>query len=184
MASRYEIRLAGAGGQGLQLAGLILAEAAAIYDGKNAMHTQSYGAQQRGGPSESDVIVSDEEIDYPGVLEADLLLAMTQDACDQHAHVLKRDGILVVDSSLVDRVPRGQVYRLPITETARSSTGRTITASIVALGAITELTGVVSRRAIMEAVAARAPRGTEQINRQALEAGFAAVNDLKATRTP
>ncbi len=180
---RYEIRLAGEGGQGLILAGVILAEAAAIYDGKNAAQTQSYGPEARGGASKSEVVISEGEIDYPKVIEADLLLAMSQEACDKYYHNLKRDGILIVDSVNVSRVPTSKAYRVPITRLAEEATGRRLVANVVSLGVIVGLTGIVSRQAIEAAVSARAPRGTKELNLRALEAGFRAAEELKAQVT-
>ncbi len=78
---RYEIRLAGEGGQGMILAGIILAEAAAIYDGKNACQTQVYGPEARGGASKAEVVIAQGEIDHPEVICADALVAMSQEAC-------------------------------------------------------------------------------------------------------
>ncbi|MFQ5853128.1 MAG: 2-oxoacid:acceptor oxidoreductase family protein, partial [Candidatus Binatia bacterium] len=163
MGKRFEIRLAGAGGQGMILAGLILAEAAAIYDGKNASQSQSYGAEARGGASRSEVIISDDEIIYPKVTNADLLLCMSQEACDRYCHELKEDGVLIVDSVNVERVPTDRAYWMPITKIAEEATGRRITANMVGLGLVVGLTGVVSRRAIEAAVSARAPQGTEEM---------------------
>jgi 2-oxoglutarate ferredoxin oxidoreductase subunit gamma len=97
VAFRKEFRLSGSGGQGLILAGKILAEAAAIYDGKNATQSQSYGPEARGGSSRSEIIVSDEEIDYPKAVNIDLLLAFTQEACDKYKKDVKDDGIVLVD---------------------------------------------------------------------------------------
>lgn len=179
MTDRYEIALAGAGGQGLILAGLILAEAAAIYDGKNAVQSQDYGPEARGGASKSEVIISTGQIHYPKVMAADLLLAMSQEAVDKYFFKLKKNGILIVDSDLVTRLPTSRAYRLPLTATAQEKTGKKITASIVALGAIAGLTGIVSRKALEAAVAARAPKGTEELNRKALEAGFALAEKVK-----
>ncbi len=179
MSTRYEIRLAGEGGQGLILAGVILAEAAATYDGKNAAQTQSYGAEARGGASKSEVVISDGEIDYPKLIEADLLLAMSQEACDKYFCDLKKDGILIVDAVNVDRVPTTRAYRIPITRIAEEATGRRIAANVVALGLIVGLTGVVSRQAIEAAVAARAPRGTQELNLKALRAGLEVAETLK-----
>ncbi len=169
---RYEIRLAGEGGQGLILAGLILAEAAAVYDGKNAVQTQSYGPEARGGASKAEVVISNGVIDYPKVIAADLLLCMSQEACNKYVYGMKRNGILIVDSVHVDRVPTSRAYMIPITKIAEETTGRRITANIVALGIIVGLTGVVSRKAIEAAVRARAPKGTEAINLKALQAGL------------
>jgi 2-oxoglutarate ferredoxin oxidoreductase subunit gamma len=169
---RVEIRLAGEGGQGMILAGIILAEAAAIYDGKNAIQTQSYGPEARGGASKSEVIIGPGELDYPEVISGDALVAMSQEACDKYASGLKKNGVLIVDSEKVGRVPVNNAIRIPITRIALEKTGKTITANVVALGVVVALTNVVSREAIKQAVLARAPRGTEEINRTALEAGF------------
>lgn len=179
MSSRYEVRLAGAGGQGLILAGLILAEAAGLHDGKHVVQTQSYAPLARGAPSRSEVIISDEEIDYPKVTVADALVALNQEACDRYAREVRRNGMLIVDSSLVERAPAANTYRIPITEIAREATGREITASVVALGVLGELTGAVSREALSKAVRARAPKGTAEINLKALEAGYAAAAEWK-----
>jgi 2-oxoglutarate ferredoxin oxidoreductase subunit gamma len=174
---RYEIRLSGSGGQGLILAGIILAEAACIHDGREAVQTQSYGPESRGGASKSEVVISGEEIDYPKVTSPDLLLAMTGEACQKYIGDLKEDGIALVDSDLVGdcATSRGTVYSLPLTALAREATGRTIAANIVAVGAITALSHVVSESAIERAVLARVPKGTEEMNIRALHAGFQAV---------
>lgn len=176
---RYEIRLAGEGGQGLILAGLILAEAAAIYDGKNATQTQSYGPEARGGASRSEVIIASGEIDYPKVIKSDLLLAMSQEACDKYYYDLKKDGVLIVDSVNVGRVPTTRAYRVPITQIAEEATGRRVTANIVSLGLIVGLSGAVSQKAIEATVRTRAPKGTEKLNLAALAAGLKEAARLK-----
>ena len=176
--SRTEIRLAGEGGQGMILAGIVLAEAAAIYDGKNAIQTQSYGPEARGGASKSEVILSEGEIDYPKVINPDALVAMSQEACDKYASSLKKNGLLIVDKDKVGRVPTTRAVQVPITQLAVESTGRAITANVVALGVLVGLTQIVSREAIEKAVTARAPKGTEDMNRAALAAGFAAAEQI------
>ena len=182
--NRKEIRLAGEGGQGMILAGIILAEAAAIYDNKNATQTQSYGPEARGGASKAEVVIDQGEIDHPEVILADVLLAMSQEACDKYAGNLKKDGILIVDQERVGRVPSNRAIKVPITRLAEESSGRSITANVVALGVLVGLTGVVSRQAITQAVAARAPKGTEEMNRAALLAGFAAADLVGKKRLP
>jgi 2-oxoglutarate ferredoxin oxidoreductase subunit gamma len=172
---RVEIRLAGEGGQGMILAGVILAEAAAIYDHKNAVQTQIYGPEARGGASKAEVIIADGEIDFPEVIVADVLVALSQEACDKYASNLKKNGLLIVDQDKVGRIPVNSAIKAPITHLAMDATGKTITANVVALGLLVGLTGVVSRQAIEKAVVARAPKGTEEINRAALAAGFAAA---------
>jgi 2-oxoglutarate ferredoxin oxidoreductase subunit gamma len=172
MGQRVEIRLAGSGGQGLILAGLILAEAAVIHDGKNACQTQSYGAEARGGASKSEVVIDTDEIDFPKVIAADALLALNQEAYDHYAHDLKPEGLLIVDALHVRNAPDSKAIRLPITEVAEQVTGRSITANMVGLGALVGFTGVVSRAALEAAVTARAPRGTAEVNLKALAAGY------------
>jgi 2-oxoglutarate ferredoxin oxidoreductase subunit gamma len=172
MGQRVEIRLAGSGGQGLILAGLILAEAAVIYDGKNACQSQSYGPEARGGASKSEVVIDTDEIDYPKVMAADVLVALSQEAYDHYAHDVKPDGLLIVDALHVRKTPAGQAISLPITEVAERVTGRSITANMVSLGALVGITGVVSRAALEAAVTARAPRGTAELNLKAVAAGY------------
>jgi len=179
---RYEIRLAGEGGQGMILAGIILAEAAAIYDGKNACQTQVYGPEARGGASKAEVVIAQGEIDHPEVICADALVAMSQEACDKYGGNLKKDGYLIVDEEKVGRVPSSRAIKVPITRLAQESSGKTITANVVALGVLVGLTEVVSRAAIEKAVSARAPKGTEAMNKAALEAGFTAADLIAKKR--
>jgi 2-oxoglutarate ferredoxin oxidoreductase subunit gamma len=173
-----EIRLAGEGGQGMILAGIILGEAAAIFDDKFAVQTQSYGPEARGGASKSEVIISSEEIDYPEAINSDVLVALSQEACDKYAANLKKEGLLIVDVDKVGRVPYSSAIKVPILRMAIEATGKAIVANVVALGLLVGLTGVVSREALEKAVMARAPKGTEEFNRLALEVGFQAAQEL------
>ena len=177
---RFEIRMAGEGGQGMILAAIILAEAAAIYDNKNAVQTQSYGPEARGGASKGEVVISQGEIDYPEVINADVLVALSQEACDKYASGLKKNGMLIVDEEKVGRVPTNNAIKVPITRLAIESTSKAITAYVVALGVLVGLTNVVSRDSIEKAVLARAPKGTEEINRKALLTGFNVADQLNA----
>lgn len=174
MSYRYEVRLSGEGGQGLVLAGKILAEAAAIYDDKNATQSQSYGPEARGGASRSEVIISDEEIDYPKAINIDLLLAFTQESCNRYYRDLKDDGILLVDSDAVIELPEGKykIYKVPIIEIARTQVGKIMVANIVALGIIASLANIVSEEALEAAILSRVPKGTEQLNLKAFKIGL------------
>lgn len=169
---RYEVRLAGEGGQGMILAGVILAEAAAVHEGLNAVQTQSYGPEARGGASRSEIVLARGEIDYPKVISADLLLCMSQESCDRFFTQVKDEGCILVDVSNVSRVPSHRAVAVPISEIAEQVTGRRITASAVALGLVGGLTGIVSRGALEKAIADRVPTGTEEMNLKALAAGF------------
>jgi 2-oxoglutarate ferredoxin oxidoreductase subunit gamma len=175
---RLEVRLAGMGGQGMILAGIILADAA-IRDGKNAVQTQSYGPEARGGTSRSEVVISGEEIDYPEVIQADILLCMSQEACDRYYADLKKDGLLIVDSTHVNRTPTTRAVEAELTSWAVQVTGVEITASVLALGFLVGLTELISRQALEQAVLARAPRGTEEMNLKALARGFEEAQALK-----
>lgn len=179
MAFRYEIRLSGSGGQGLILMGIILAEAIGIYDGKFVAQTQNYGPEARGGSSKSEVIVSDEEIDYPEAMQLDLLLAMNQKSCDEFYPDLKPEGLLIVDSTFVTQVPTSKAFQIPFTRIAREKFKREVVANIIALGALTQLSPIISSKAVESAVLARVPKGTEKLNRDALKAGIAAAKRAK-----
>lgn len=168
-----QIVLTGTGGQGLILAGIILAEAA-VLDGKQAIQTQSYGPEARGGASRAEVLISDEAIDYPKVLKADTLLAMSQEAFNKYAGHIGAGGSLVVDSTFVRELKEteAKLIALPITRAAKEQLGRDMFANIIALGAIVGLTETVSRQSLVAAVLARVPKGTEDKNRQAIDIGF------------
>jgi len=175
MPQRYEIRLTGSGGQGLIIAGIILAEAAGIYDGKSVCQTQSYGPEARGGASKAEVVISDGEIDYPKAIKPDLLLAMNQKSCDTYFFDLKPNGTLIVDSTFVKQLPTTRAIPIPFTQIARTQVGKEMAANIVALGALVTLTRVVSFTSLETAVLNRVPPGTEELNKKALEAGIEAA---------
>lgn len=176
---RFEMRLSGSGGQGMILASVIFAEAIAKSDQRNVVQTQSYGPEARGGASKSDVVISANEIYYPKAMKLDLLLCMTQESMDKYYTDLKPGGTLVVDTTLVTEVPTEKYYGLPFTRLAREDAGHVMVANVIALAAIAELTGLISRDALTGAVLTRAPRGTEEKNKKAIEIGFAEAAKLK-----
>ncbi|MCX8110859.1 MAG: 2-oxoacid:acceptor oxidoreductase family protein [Syntrophorhabdaceae bacterium] len=184
MGFRYDIRLSGSGGQGIILMGIILAEAVGIYEGRHVSQTQSYGPEARGGSSKAEVVISDTEIDYPKAMRLDMLLAMNQKSCDDYYMDLKPEGILIVDSTFVKQLPIPRAFQIPFTKIAREKLGREMVANIVALGAISKLTDIVSPKAIEQAVLARVPKGTEKLNRDALNAGMAAAVKAKKNILP
>lgn len=183
MTRRYEIRLSGSGGQGLIIAGIILAEAAGIHDGKYVCQTQSYGPEARGGASKAEVVISDEEIDYPKAIKPDLLLAMNQSSCDTFFFDLKPTGALVVDSTFVKQLPTSRAVAIPFTQMARTELNKEMAANIIALGALARLTEIVSLGSLEAAVLNRVPRGTEELNRKALQLGIEAAKRYLADRS-
>jgi len=180
MKERIEICLSGSGGQGLILAGIILAEAAGIYDEKEAVQTQSYGPEARGGASRSEVIISNGSIDYPKVIKSDILLALTQTACDKYVKNLNKEGILVTDSTLTTELPTisNKIYLYPIAETAQKKFGTKLVANIISLGIIVGLTEIVSQKALKKAVCSRVPVKAREVNEKALLLGLDIAKDL------
>lgn len=170
---RQELRLSGTGGQGLILAGIILAEAA-LLDGKLAIQSQSYGPEARGGSSKAEVIISEDAIHFPKVTEPNVLLAMSQEALNKYSKDLLPESIIVTDSLFVTKLPEhpGRIYELPITHTAKNELGKALFSNIIALGALVKLTGIVSYESLEKAVLNRVPKGTEDLNRKALELGM------------
>ena len=179
---RFELRLSGSGGQGMILGSVIMSEAIGIMDERNVVQTQSYGPEARGGASKADVVISPNEIYYPKAMKLDLLLAMTQESMDKYYQDLKPGGTLVIDNVLVTDTPTDDYYGLPFTRLAKEQAGHIMVANVIALAAIAEITGLVTREALEKAVLARAPRGTEEKNRKAIEIGFAEAAKLKERR--
>ncbi len=135
---RYEIRIAGFGGQGVVTIGRILGEAFSIWEGKNSVNTQSYGPESRGGACKSEVVVSDGEIHYPNVRKADVLIALSQVALDTYIADLREGGILLIDPKLVKDLKdpdKYQVYKVPTMDIAHEIGGVKFQNS-VALGAL------------------------------------------------
>ncbi len=168
---RVEFRLSGSGGQGLLLAGITLAEAA-IHAGKNAVQTQSYGPEARGGSSKAEVVISDEEIDYPKATDPDFLLALTNDAYKTYGPMMKK-GLIITDTSVaLDPAIKARTVALPILSSAAEKVGKKVVANMVALGVLGGLSGVASKEILKKAVIARVPKGTDELNVKALEVGL------------
>lgn len=172
---RLELRLSGSGGQGLITGGIILAEAA-LKEGLNAIQSQSYGPEARGGASKAEVIISKNEIDYPKVSNCDVLLSLTQLSCDKYLGDLKSGGTLIIDSSVIKPEREDiKVVSVPILSTAQDKLNKPMVANIIALGVIWNVTKVVSKESLEDAVLARVPKGTEELNKLALQEGFALI---------
>ena len=178
---RKEIRICGFGGQGIVLAGVILGKAASVFSDLHVVQTQSYGPEARGGASRSEVVLSDEPVGFPGVMEADVLVALSQPAFDKYTGDLKKDAIIVVDPDLV--IDTGDFDPIKISFTALAEDlGRKIVANIIMLGALVRLTDVVSEDALMQAVMETVPPRTIELNKKALQAGFKAAEDAMAAQ--
>ena len=171
----HQLRLSGSGGQGVITAAIIFAEAAVI-EGKEAIQSQSYGPEARGGASKAEVIISNTPIYHPKVLEPELVLAMTQKAADKYYSDLSDNGLLILDTDLVPEVPNfPHIVRIPITKLAIEEVGKPLYANIVALGAIVRLTDLVKLDTVKKCVADRVPPATIGQNMQALQVGWDAA---------
>lgn len=174
MKKQTEIRLSGSGGQGIITAGIILAEAA-LYDGLNALQSQSYGPEARGGSSKAEVIISEYEINYPKVTSPDILVSLTQDSYDKYKVGVSAKSIVVLDESIeADVDAEYTVYQIPVLEIARTQL-RPVVANIVTLGVLQKLTQCVTYESLEAAVLDRVPKGTEPLNKKALAAGAEAA---------
>jgi len=173
--SRIEVRIAGFGGQGIIRSGNIIGTAAAIHDGKYATFTQSYGPESRGGACAAQVIISDEPIHYPHLLDPRILVVMSQGAYNKYVPGLNRDGLLLVDEDLVELGEEAaglRVLSIPATRLAEEELGRRIVANVVMLGFFAAMTDVVSVDALRQAVLESVPKGTEELNQRAFELGY------------
>ncbi len=163
------------------LAGVVLAEALGIYEGKKVVFTQAYGPEARGGASFSDVVASDEEIDYPSVLRPDAMLILSQQAADKHASLIKEDGVIVYDTEWVEQLPQlpetVTLIPLRLTDIARKEAGMALSANMAGLGALSAATGIVSLEALEKAIRARVKKGTEEANVKAARAGYWAAKN-------
>lgn len=178
--SRQELTIAGVGGQGSILAGVILGSAAVTYDRKYAVQTQAYSAELRGGFAAAWVIVADEPVLFPRVTRPDILVAQAQDSIDRFAEVLKPEGMLIFDSDLIPKVPEGiqNAYGIRATWLARNECKATIVCNMIVLGALCKVSGVVSRGALEQAITASVPKGKEDLNLTAFDIGYKEVRSV------
>jgi len=174
MFQKIEMRLTGSGGQGVILAAIIFADAA-LEDGLNAIQTQSYGPEARGGASKAEVIISKNEIKYPKVVRNDVLLALTQKSYDKYIASLDKDGILVVDESVnVIEDVTYKIYKLPILDTATTKIGTHMVANIVSVGVLYAIMGegVINIETMKRSISDRVPPVTIEKNINAFEEGI------------
>ncbi|HYC12153.1 MAG TPA: 2-oxoacid:acceptor oxidoreductase family protein [Nitrososphaerales archaeon] len=180
---RTEIRIAGTGGQGAITVGQILGTAAALHDKKDAVVTEGYSPSITGGWSRADVVISDEPIDYPLVTRLDALVAMYQGGLDLNAKIVKPSAAVVVESQLVDATrakTEGEAFPIPAAAQAQTL-GKKVLTNIILLGALLELTPVVSRDSVESTLAGRFPAFAE-LNIKALNCGFELARAAVAKR--
>jgi len=168
------IRIAGFGGQGVILAGMVIGKAAAIYDGKFAVLTQSFGPEARGSACSAQLIVSNEPILYPYLTEADVAVVMSQEAYTRFGSALKPGGLLLYEQDLIHLQRANhhiRSYGIPATRLAEEL-GRKLVLNMVMVGFVTALAGLATPQAIRKAIGDSVPKGTENLNLAAFEKGL------------
>ncbi|WP_319522707.1 2-oxoacid:acceptor oxidoreductase family protein [uncultured Desulfosarcina sp.] len=171
---RCRMVFSGSGGQGVITAAIILAEAAVLHEGLEAVQTQAYGAAARGGATRSDVIVADSPIDFPKVIQPNVLVCLTQEAYTKFCDIIRPGGLLLTDPRYVtpqlkvDAIQR----ELPMYETVMDKIGKPIVFNICMLGAVVGLTGLVQPESIIKVLEQRIPSNFLEMNKQALDLGL------------
>ena len=168
------IVFSGSGGQGIITASIILAEAAAIYEGLKAVQTQSYGPEARGGATRADVVISEEDIHYPKVIKPHFLICLTQEAYNKFSGIVRPGGLLLTDNHFVSqehKVDARQVA-LGMHKAVVEKTGKPIVFNICMLGALTGLTDLVKAEAIVKVLEIKIPGDFLEVNKRAFEIGL------------
>ena len=171
----------GSGGQGVITAAIILAEAAVLYENLNAVQSQSYGAEARGGATRSDIIIADSTIHYPKVIQPNVLVCLTQDAYNKFYPVIRPGGLLITDARYVktEKKVDAQQKEIAMFETVMDKIGKPIVFNICMLGVMISLTGLVKPDSIMKVLERRIPADFLEMNRSALDIGIKLGEDAK-----
>ena len=176
MGDRFEIRVAGSGGQGVILAAVILGEAAALRtEGLNSVQSQAYGPEARGGASKSEVVYDRDEIDYPKAAHPNLQVILTQKACDTYSHDTAKGATVILDDFIVTDPPKldADIYMLPIVRTAREKLGRELVVNMVALGTAAK---------VLEDKGLTKPEAIKDLNEKAFEEGYKMMSEAVAAK--
>lgn len=172
--SRTEVRLSGAGGQGIVLAGQILGQAVSLYEkGRFATFTQSYGPEARGGSCSAEVVISDESVGYPYVTSPQVLVIMSQEAYNKYTSNSSPETVVIIDPDLVKpkKTYNFKMLSIPATNLAREM-GRVVVANIIMLGFLAAVSNTVSTEALKKSILATVPEGTGEFNIKAFTAGY------------
>lgn len=172
----------GSGGQGVITAAIMLAEAAVLHENLLAVQSQSYEAAARGGATRSDVIISDQTIHYPKVIQPNVLVCLAQEAYNSFASIIRPGGLLITDSRFVEteRKVDARQIELPMYQTVMEKIGKPIVFNICMLGAVIRLTGLVKPQSIMKVLQTRLPKDVIEINQAALNLGIGLAEKIKA----
>jgi len=172
--SRTEILVGGVGGQGVVLSGILLGTAATLYDGKQAVQTQSYSSELRGGSARAEVIISEEAVTDPQVRKPDILIVLAEDALSKYIDSIKPKGLLVIDSDLVKGAKPGdyEILAIPATSVADKEMGNMVVANLIILGALIKKTGLLSVESMEKAIEVSVPKKAIALNLNAFRRGL------------
>ena len=172
--SRKEILIGGVGGQGVVLSGILLGTAATLFDGKQAVQTQSYSSELRGGSTRAEVIISEEPVTDPQVRKPDILIVLAEDALSKYIGRIKPKGLLVIDSDLVKGAKPGdyEILSIPATSIADKEMGNIIVANLIILGALVKKTGLLSVESMEKAIEVSVPKKATALNLNAFRRGL------------
>ena len=178
---RCRMVFSGSGGQGVITAAIILAEAAVLFENLNAVQSQSYGAEARGGATRSDIIISDSRIDYPKVIQPNVLVCLTQDAYNKFYQIIRPGGLLITDARYVETQKKvdAQQRELPMYESVIEKIEKPIVFNICMLGSVIGMTELIAPESIMKVLETRIPPDFLEMNRQALDLGLALGEQFK-----
>jgi 2-oxoglutarate ferredoxin oxidoreductase subunit gamma len=171
---RYRIVFSGSGGQGVVTASIILAEAAVIHEGLNAVQSQSYGPEARGGATRADVIISDRNIRFPKVNQPNVLVCLTQEAYNRFSSTIRPGGLLLTENHFVKQERRVEARQvgLEMYKAVMDHIGKSVVLNMCVLGAVIGLTRIVKTESIMKVLEAKIPQGFLDMNRKALDLGL------------
>jgi 2-oxoglutarate ferredoxin oxidoreductase subunit gamma len=177
---RCRLVFSGSGGQGLISAAIILAECAVVYEGLEAVQSQSYGAAARGGATRSDVIISGEVIDLPKVFQPNILICLTQQAYNQFSNIIRPGGLLITDKRFVQTTHKvdARKVELPLYQAVMDNIGKPVVFNISILGALLALNPLVKMESILKILASKFPSNFLELNRRALELGYAVGGEM------
>lgn len=169
---RFEICLSGLGGQGVLTLGKVMGQALALDHGYYVTQTQSYGPEARGGASRTDLVVSSSPISYPKTDKIDLLVALSQEACNKYFTLIKPRGVLLVNTTLVKQIPTNKYLGLPFTDMAKDELGLIQAMNTIVLGAVSFLLPFVKKATMKKSLEAALPAKIIAINLKAFEMGY------------
>ena len=183
---RYRLIFSGSGGQGVITASIILAEAAVLHEGLNAVQSQSYGPEARGGATRADVIISDRDIRYPKVIQPNVLICLTQEAYNKFSCIIRPGGLLLTDNHFVKQEKKVDARQkgLNLYKAAMEKTGNPLVFNICLLGAVTGITGIVKAESIIKVLQTRIQSDFFRINKEAFEIGLELANNLEKEVEP